>query len=92
VDGRGTGVPLNRKDPNGGIPEQKITVDETVRAFTGGPAYGEFQDGWKGTLAPGMLADFVILSDDIFTIDPPKIRDVTVRATVTDGKVVFEAK
>jgi len=83
---------LDDKNPNGWIPEQKITVDETVRAFTWGSAYGEFQDGWKGTLAPGMLADFVILSDDIFTIDPPKIRDVTVRATVTDGKVVFEAK
>ncbi len=83
---------LDDKNPNGWIPEQKITVDETVRAFTWGSAYGEFQDGWKGTLGPGMLADFVILSDDILTIDPPKIRDVTVRATVTDGKVVFEAK
>ena len=53
-------------------------------------AYAEFQDGVKGTLEPGKLADFVILAEDIFTIDPVKIRDVTVLKTVVDGKVVFE--
>lgn len=83
---------LDDKNPNGWIPEQKITVDETVRAFTWGSAYAEFQDGWKGTLEVGKLADFVILSDDIFTIDPVKIRDAKVLTTVVDGRVVFEVK
>lgn len=83
---------LDEKNPNGWIPEQKISVDETVKAFTWGSAYGEFQDKWKGTLGPGMLADFVVLSDDIFTIDPVKIRDASVLYTVTDGKVVYERK
>lgn len=83
---------LDDKNPNGWIPEQKISVDETVRAFTWGSAYGEFQDQWKGTLEVGKLADLVILSDDIFTIDPVKIRDVTVLKTVVDGKVVYERK
>lgn len=80
---------LDDKNPNGWIPEQKISVEETVRAFTWGSAYAEFQDGVKGTLEVGKLADFVILSDDIFTIDPVKIRDVTVVTTVVDGKIAF---
>ena len=81
---------LDDKNPNGWIPEQKISVEETVRAFTWGSAYAEFQENWKGTLEPGKLADLVILSDDIFTIDPVKIRDVTVLKTIVDGRVVFE--
>ena len=83
---------LDDKNPNGWIPEQKISVDETVRAFTWGSAYAEFQENRKGTLEIGMLADFVILSEDIFTIDPTKINDVKVLSTVVDGKVVFERK
>lgn len=83
---------LDDKNPYGWIPEQKISVDETVRAFTWGSSYAEFQDGWKGTLADGMLADFVVLSDDIFTINPVKMRDVAVLTTVVDGKVVFQKK
>ena len=83
---------LDDKNPNGWIPEQKISVAETVRAFTWGSAYAEFQENVKGTIEPGKLADFVILSDDIFTIDPVKIRDVRVLTTVVNGKVVYEAK
>ena len=80
---------LDDKNPNGWIPEQKISVEETLRAFTTGSAYAEFQEKVKGTIEVGKLADFVILSDDIFTIDPVKIRDVKVLTTVMDGKVVY---
>lgn len=80
------------KNAGGWIPEQKITVDEAVRAFTWGSAYAEFQDGIKGTLEIGKVADIVILSMDIFMIDPTKIKDVSVVTTVVDGKVVFESK
>lgn len=80
------------KNPGGWIPEQKITVDEAVRAFTWGAAYAEFQEAWKGTLEAGKLADIVILSDDIFTIDPVKIAQVKVLTTIADGRVVFEAR
>ena len=71
---------------------RSITVEEAVRAYTIGSAYAEFQEGIKGTLEVGKLADFVILSEDIFDIDPMKIRDAKVLTTVFDGKVVFENK
>ena len=80
------------RNPNGWIPEQKITIDEAVRAFTWGSAYAEFQEDEKGTLEVGKLADFVIISDDIFTIDPVTIRNAKVLLTVVDGEVAYEAK
>lgn len=83
---------LDDKNPEGWIPEQKISVYETIKAFTVGSAFAEYQEHVKGTLMPGMLADFVVLSDDIFTIDPVKIWDVKVMTTVVDGRVVYEAK
>jgi predicted amidohydrolase YtcJ len=82
---------LDDKNPNGWIPEQKISVDEAVRAFTWGSAYAEFQENEKGTLEVGKLADFIVISDDIFTIDPVKIRDAKVLTTVIGGRVVYEA-
>lgn len=81
---------LDGKNPGGWVPEQKLTVQETVHAYTVGSAYAEFQEKTKGTLTPGMLADFVILSDDIFTVTPEKIWDVRVLKTFVGGKVVFE--
>jgi hypothetical protein len=83
---------LDDKNPNGWIPEQKITVEEAVRAYTYGSAYAEFQENVKGTLAVGKLADFVILSDDIFAINPNEIRNTKVLTTVVDGKIVYQAK
>jgi hypothetical protein len=83
---------LDERNPNGWIPEQKITVEEAVRAYTIGSAYAEFQENAKGSLAVGKLADFVILSDDIFTINPVEIRNAKVLTTVTDGKIVYQAK
>lgn len=83
---------LDDKNPNGWIPEQKITVDEAVRGFTWGSAYAEFQENEKGTLEPGKVADMIILSDDIFAIDQVKIGGAKVLTTICDGRVVFEAK
>jgi predicted amidohydrolase YtcJ len=78
------------KNPNGWFPEQKITVDEAVRCYTLGSAYAEFQEKTKGTFEVGKLADVIMLSDDIFTIDPVKIKDAKVLLTIVDGKVVYE--
>jgi hypothetical protein len=81
---------LDGKHPDGWVPEQKISVQEAVLAYTVGSAQAEFTDHEKGRLAPGMLADLVILSDDLYSIpidDLPKVRVVT---TIVDGQVVFE--
>jgi predicted amidohydrolase YtcJ len=83
---------LDGKNPNGWIPEQKITVEEALKAYTQGSAFAEFQEGEKGTISAGKLADFVILSEDIFTIDPVKIEKVKVLKTIMGGKIVYEAK
>jgi predicted amidohydrolase YtcJ len=83
---------LDDKNPNGWFPEQKISVEEAVRAYTVGSAFAEFQEDEKGTIADKMLADFVILSDDIFTINPVEIQKVRVLTTIVAGKVVYQAK
>ena len=86
-----TRATLDGKHPDGWVPAQKITVEEAVRGYTAGSAYAEFTEGEKGTLAAGALADIVILSDDIFTIAPARIRDVKVRTTIVAGQVVYDA-
>ncbi len=85
-----TRATLDGKNPNGWFPEQKLTVDESVRAYTAGSAYAEFQEKVKGTISPGKLADMIVLSDDIFSIDPTKIRDVKVLKTFVGGKLVWD--
>jgi predicted amidohydrolase YtcJ len=83
---------LDDKNPNGWFPEQKITVAEAVKAYTQGSAFAEFQENVKGTITVGKLADFVILSEDIFTINPIQIEKVKVIKTIMDGKIIYEAK
>ena len=87
-----TRATLDGKNPNGWFPEQKLTVAESVEAYTMGSAYAEFQDHKKGSISVGKLADMVILSDDIFTIDPVKIRDVKVLRTIVGGRTVYESQ
>ena len=83
---------LDGKNSKGWVPEQKISVEETVRAYTYGSAYAEFQENVKGTITPGKLADLVILSRDIFRIDPEEIENVGVVLTMVDGRVVYERR
>lgn len=83
---------LDDRNPGGWIPEQKITVEEALRAYTAGSAYAAFEETTKGRLAAGYVADFVVLSDDLFAIDPVKIRDVTVVKTVAGGREVFDRR
>ena len=85
-----TRATLDGKNPNGWFPEQKLTVDESVRAYTMGSAYAEFQESEKGSITPGKLADMVLLNEDIFSIDPIKIRDVKVLKTIVGGKVIWD--
>ncbi|HXZ41573.1 MAG TPA: amidohydrolase [Terriglobales bacterium] len=85
-----TRATLDGKNPNGWFPEQKLSVEEAVRAYTVGSAYAEFQEQEKGSITPGKLADMVLLSDDIFSIDPVKIRNVKVLNTIVGGKVIWD--
>ncbi len=86
-----TRATLDGKNPNGWFPEQKLTVAESVEAYTMGSAYAEFQENEKGSITAGKLADMVLLSDDIFSIPPEKIREVKVLKTVVGGKLVYDA-
>lgn len=83
---------LDGKYPDGWIPEQKISVEEAVHAYTVGSAYAEFAEKVKGTLTPGKLADLVIIDQDIFKINPVEIERAKVTLTMLDGKVIYEAK
>jgi len=85
-----TRATLDGKNPDGWVPKEKITIREAVAAYTSGSAFAEFQEGEKGTIARGKLADLVILSDDVFSIPPASIKDVKVLTTVVGGKVVHQ--
>jgi predicted amidohydrolase YtcJ len=87
-----TRLTLDDKNPEGWIPEQKITVEEALRAYTIDAAYASFDERIKGSLEPGKLADVVILDRDIFKIAPEEIRGVKVLKTFLGGEVVFERK
>ncbi|UCH65350.1 MAG: amidohydrolase [Ignavibacterium sp.] len=77
-------------NPDGWIPEQKISVEEAIKCYTLSAAYASFEEDIKGSIEVGKLADFVVLSDDILTIDPVKIKDVEVDMTVFDGEIIYQ--
>jgi len=70
---------------------QRITVEEALRVNTLNGAYNSHEEARKGSITPGKLADFVVLSDDLFTIDKSKIKDIQVVRTVVGGATVYQA-
>jgi predicted amidohydrolase YtcJ len=86
-----TRATLDGKNPKGWFPEQKLTIQEAIEAYTMGSAYAEFQENEKGSITQGKLADMVLLSDDVLSIDPVKIRDVKVLKTWVGGKLTYDA-
>jgi hypothetical protein len=82
---------LDGKHPQGWVPREKITVEEALQAYTGGNAYGVFAEGRRGRLAPGYLADLVLLDRDLTRIPPEEIEQAQVKATVVGGRVVYSA-
>jgi hypothetical protein len=90
---RGIYAAITRKNEEGTksyYPEQKLTIDQAIAAYTIGSAYAEFAEKQKGTLAPGMLADFIVLDRDITKVDPAEILKAQVLRTVVGGKTVYE--
>jgi predicted amidohydrolase YtcJ len=80
---------LDGKHPGGWIPEQKISVEDALRAYTSGSAYASFEDNIKGTLAPNKLADFVLIDRDLTRIPPEQIREAHIMMTIVGGRVVY---
>lgn len=80
---------LDGKNPGGWVPEQKISVDEALRAYTAANAWAVFADQQWGTLAPGRFADVVVLDHNLFTMAPESLATARVAVTVVGGKVVY---
>jgi predicted amidohydrolase YtcJ len=92
---RGIYAALTRMSEDGKktyYPEQKLNIEQTITAYTVGSAFAEFAEKQKGKLEPGMLADFIVLDQDITAALPPKMQDTKVLRTVVGGKTVYEAK
>ena len=83
---------LDDARPEGWVPEQKITVEEALRAYTTGSAYAEYMEGKKGMIARGYLADLVLIDRDLTRVAPETIRDARVMMTVVGGTTVFERR
>jgi len=91
---RGLHVAVNRRTPegypkNGWLHEQKISVVKALQAYTSAGAYSSFEENLKGRIKEGQLADVIVFSQDLFTIDPMKIHETGVVLTVFDGKVIY---
>jgi predicted amidohydrolase YtcJ len=80
---------LDGRHPDGWIPEQRIRVEEALRAYTTGAAFAGFEEKEKGSFAPGRLADFVVLSGDLLSIPARQLDGIRVEATVVGGRVVY---
>lgn len=78
--------------PGGWMPDQRMTRQEALESWTRAGAFAAFEEKWKGTLAPGMAADFVMLSNDIMSAPAPAILKSRVLMTVVAGEVVYSAK
>jgi len=90
-------VAVTRKNlkgyPEGGwLPDQKLTVEQAVCIYTIGLTYCTYEENIKGSITPGMLADMVVLSEDIFSIDPDNIKEVKVEKTFVGGRLVYAQK
>lgn len=83
---------LDDANPGGWVPEQRITVEQALRAYTTGAAFAGFAEGDRGVLSSGMLADLVMIDRDLTRVPPETIRDAKVLLTMVGGSVVFEAK
>jgi predicted amidohydrolase YtcJ len=75
--------------PGGWQPQEKLSMDECLRAYTAGSAYAEFEEKEKGTIAPGMLADIVVFPVDITRVPPRDLLETKVTMTIAGGRVVY---
>jgi predicted amidohydrolase YtcJ len=81
---------LDDKNPEGWVPEQKISVEESLKAYTINGAFASFEEDIKGSLEKGKLADFVVMEKDLFSIPASEIRNVRILQTYVGGKKIYE--
>ncbi len=92
---RGLYAATLRKSENGKqeyFPEQKLSMDQAITAYTVGSAFAEYEEKEKGKIVPGMLADFVVMDRDVTAASPEKLLGTKVLRTVVGGKTVYESK
>jgi len=77
-------------DPDGWVPGERLTVEQALRAYTATAAYAGFDEGQRGVLRAGMLADLVMIDRDLTRIPAHEIRDARVLLTMVGGRTVFE--
>jgi predicted amidohydrolase YtcJ len=82
---------LDGAHPDGWIPEQRIGVEEALRAYTRNAAFASFDESEKGTIERGKLADFVMIDGDVTRLPPEEVRSARVTMTVVGGRAVFAA-
>ena len=83
---------MARETESGAVigPDQRVSVDSALRALTVDGAYLEFGENNKGSIETGKLADFVVISEDPYRIDPSDLKDLEVLSTVIGGDVVYD--
>ena len=83
---------VNRRTESGQLfaPAERLTPAQALRAYTYGSAYATFLESEMGSIEQGKVADFAILSDDLTSVEPERIREIEVRATYVDGRPVFD--
>lgn len=82
---------IDGRNPKGWVPEQKITVEEALHAYTSSNAWAMFAEEEVGRIRPGMRADVVVLSHDLFEVLPEEIENTVVEMTIVGGRIVYEA-
>ena len=81
---------LNGKPNEGFLAEQALNVIDSVRAYTINSAFASYEESIKGSLEVGKLADFAVLTDNIFEVEVDKIKDISCIMTVKGGEIVFD--
>jgi predicted amidohydrolase YtcJ len=81
---------LGGDPPGGWYPEQRVTVAEAIHAYTVSSARALGLGHELGTLAPGFLADAVVLAADPYTADPASLADIAIQATIFDGRIAYQ--
>ena len=80
----------NGEPPEGFVGAERVTLEQALAAYTRDAAYAQFEDKLKGTLEPGKVADIIVLSQDLFAVQPVQIRKTKPVLTIVSGKIVYD--